>query len=290
MTIEEFRQNGLGAVTGRQGVGKSYWSADMLTQYPLPNPSTQKTGGRAVIYDITNDPAYQKFKILKWRDINDQPANTTMRLLAKLPNGKDFDKDERVDRYYYLMEYAKERLLYLEDWNKYAFTTKNADVMGPLTTARHNGCDIIFAMQNMSRITKEIWENLTWYRFHKQNTSVDAQKGDIADFELLKLAEILVNEEFKKATQLRNALKIDEFEFKKRASYHVWVDFKRSVIEGVRKEKFIEAAIKMIQSDKYTFYNFCNLEGLDHRKADENKEAVRRLLISYLPYWVEVKR
>ncbi len=288
--IEEFRQNGLGAVTGRQGVGKSYHSAHMLTCYSMDNVNTQKTGGRALIYDVTNDPAYQKFPILKWKDIPNQPPRSTYRLLAKLPNGKPFLAEEKIARYHYMIEKAKERLLYFEDWNTYALTTKNSDVMGPLTTARHNGCDIIFAMQNMSRITREIWENLTWYRFHKQNTPVDAQKNDIADFELLKIAEILVNDEFKKATQLRNAGKLNELEFKKRASYHLWVDFKRSVIEGCKREKFIEAAIKMIQSDKYKFWHFCNLQGLDHKKPDENREAVRLMLMDYIPYFSEVKR
>lgn len=282
--VLDFRQNGIIAVTGQTGVGKSYTSNLMVCQYVKDNTITQKHGRKAIILDVTEDPAYAHFHPIPWSKIKQQPNGTVYRLQAKYPNGTPLKDTELVERYYYLMDVYKGGLILLEDWNKYGLDTKNQKALGPLTTARHNGCDIVFSMQNMSKITREIWENISLYRFHAQLTSVDSQKRDIDDFEMLKIAEIIVNEQFNKVTQLRRLGKIDELTYKKYASFYVWVDFRRKVIEGCQREQFIKAAYRLINADPL-FWNFCRMNNLNHRKPDEYQQAVKLRLSELLRFY-----
>lgn len=287
---DDFRQNGIGGITGQTGVGKSHYNDKLAQQNILDNPYTGKQGTKALILDAKEEPLYSKYQVLRPEDIKKQPQKTVMRMVLKHPNGVKFSAEEKKKLFYYILNNFGKGMIIFEDFNTYALQTKTQEIIGPLTTARHDGADIFFSMQNMSKVTKEMWENISWYRFHRQTTSVDSQKDDIEDFELLKIAEIIVNEQYKNATILRNLpsghpKKLSELEFKKLASFHVWVDFRTRSIAGCKYDTFKKSVLKMIMGNRNSIRLYASENGLDHKKRDQFNEAVRRMIISYLPMY-----
>lgn len=287
---DAFRQNGLIGVTGQQGVGKTHFNNLYAQQYILDNPATRKQGKKVLILDAKEERTYAPYQILQPRDLLKQPQKSIMRMVFRHNNGKAFTQDEKRKLFYFLLDKFKAGMLILEDFNTYALTTKNEDIIGPITTARHNGVDVFFSMQNMSKITKEIWENITWYRFHKQTTPIWQQRHDIENFQLLRIAEIIINDQYTKVNQLYNLpkdhpKKINEATYKKLASFHVWVDFKKEIITGCKEAKFREAALTMIQEDQREITAYCKRQGWNHQNQKARTDATRSMYIDTLKHY-----
>ena len=94
------------------------------------------------------------------------------------------------------MHYYRGGLLVLEDINKYLTETKDAKIIGALTTNRHRDLDIYIHLQSLSALTTRMWQNCNVIRFHYQLDDIDRYKARIPFYELLKIAQLMVNEKY----------------------------------------------------------------------------------------------
>ena len=90
--------------------------------------------------------------------------------------------------------------------------------------------------QSIGRVTPKIWQNLNWIRFHKNSDSVERHQKKFQDkYEFLKVAEIMINEQY----------------FKGNERFHLYVDLDKEVILGEYTPKMMKEAIDEFVSENY---------------------------------------
>lgn len=284
----QYRQNGITIISGQQGVGKSHNIKKIIKDYVRDNPQTGKTGGKVLIYDVNDE--YTDYLPIAWKDIKAQKPKTVRRVLPfRMKNGKvePFGIDELKEGFLVLLSEYQGGLLVLEDFNTYALNTRAQKVLSTLTRARHKQIDILIVLQEIGKVTKDLWSNISFYIYHKQTSDIDREREKITNFPMVKIADNIVNEQFNRAQLAYDSGKIDYEQYVIYKSFFVAINFKTNKITGCSKEAFIRAAyrfLKVTDKDKMV-KEYCIENDLKYTNSEHKKMAyealVKRLLVFY---------
>jgi len=208
--MSDARECALTVVTGQKGVGKSYRTIQEIDLYLQTDFSSGRKGRKVLIFDVNNDPQYVKYRSL---DFNvDEPDDfrrgeiirrfasseivEARRIIPVKKNGRPFEFNDFTKTIRCVADNFKYGLFVAEDINKY-ITHKNSDmILDMLITLRHKNMDMIILLQTLSKVTTTMWENMNYLRMHKQGDNVDRYKNRIPNYQIVKLAEIIVSKRF----------------------------------------------------------------------------------------------
>lgn len=288
------RQNGITIISGRQGVGKTHNLKREIQNYVSDNPQTGKTGGRVLIYDPNDE--YKGVPIIGWNKIAEQPPKTIRRVLAgKVVSDpvtgrnevKPFTLAEKQRGFLFLIENYRNGMLILEDFNSYALNTRSMNVVSVLTTARHRQIDVTIVLQEIGKVTKDLWANIAYYVFHKQMSNVDRERDKIPNFPLVKIADFAVSEQYDAATRLKHEGKISKEEAQKHCSYFVYISFRDNMIFGCSKERYMRAVKNYLKiTDRGSeVKDYCLGMGLNHKKPEVFERALEEVAKKYLNHY-----
>lgn len=279
------RQNGITIISGMQGVGKSWNIKKIIKEYikTIRDKAGNiiKKGGKVLIYDVNDE--YDEFEVISWKDIGKQKQGTIRRVLPfkKLADGtiEEFSIPELQEGFLTLLSTFRDGLLILEDFNTYALNTRTQKVLNTITRTRHKRIDVLIVLQEIGKVTKELWGNLSFYFYHKQTSDIDMIKDRITNYPLTKIADNIVNEQFEMAELYYENKKITEDQYNEYRSFHVKINYKTTRITGCSKQAFDRAVKRYI---KITCKEKEVKEYLIHRDLSFTKPENKALAYEYL--------
>lgn len=192
------------AATGKKGVGKSYQHMILMSQYVQGDYYRGVSGRKCLIMDVNDEYGYGTYNIpaLSLVDLplfTVHPKVEIRRIRPIHPSGARMSLDEWANALFYVLQTFRNGMLLIEDINKFIGDHLPNDLIGAICTNRHAGLDILLSYQSIGRINTKVWGNLNQLRFHKNTESVERHAIKFPDkYEMLRMAEILVNEEYAK--------------------------------------------------------------------------------------------
>ncbi|WP_291728756.1 hypothetical protein [Bernardetia sp.] len=217
--------------TGTKGVGKTFTTLKEMQKYVTLHKK------KVVVFD-TNYPyetSYKPFKSIAIKNLSRLKKPQIRRILPLNSDGSPMtsaQKEEALDK---ILNNFSDGLLVLEDINSYLIAPQKIDVINALTTNRHRKMDLMLHYQSLSVIYPRIWQNMAAVRFHYQLDDITRYKSKIPNYELMKLAQLLVNYEY-------------ELENNKR--FFIYVDFYNNAILGATKKQISRAAQELFRRYK----------------------------------------
>lgn len=194
--------------TGTRGVGKTFKTCQTIEKYITPNQATGKEGRKVLIFDVnmeyTNEEMAKhgfrfRTKVLALKDLPKwvkQKRIEVRRILPVDASGNPIGVDKMADILNVILHYYRGGMLILEDINRYLIETKDAHVIGALATNRHRDMDIIIHLQSLSPVTTRMFQNCNAIRFHYQTDDVQRIAARLPNYELFKVAQLLVNNQY----------------------------------------------------------------------------------------------
>jgi hypothetical protein len=192
--------------TGTKGVGKTYRTCVEIQRYITPDLENQKPARKVLIFDVngeySNDELIKhKFRFrtqtLALKDLEEWSKQKRIEVRRILPvdaDGNEVGIEKYPEILKLILHYFRGGMLILEDINKYLIETRDASIVGALTTNRHKDLDIYIHLQSLAPLTTRMWQNANTVRFHYQMDDVDRYRGRIPNYELFKIAQLMVNE------------------------------------------------------------------------------------------------
>lgn len=284
----QYRQNGITIISGAQGVGKSHNIKKIIKDYVRDNPHTGKKGGKVLIYDVNDE--YIDYTPIAWKDIKLQNPQTIRRVLPfrKVGNKVEpFGTDELKEGFLVLLEEYKDGLLILEDFNTYALNTRSQKVLSTITRARHKQIDILIVLQEIGKITKDLWSNISFYIYHKQTSEIDKERDKITNYIMVKIADNIVNEQFNMAQLALDDKKITYDDYIRYKSFFVSINFKTNKITGCSVEAFKRGLIRFLKvTDKERMIKeYCIENDLRYSNTEHRNKAYDMLIKRYSMFY-----
>lgn len=232
------REPKLGVAVGRKGVGKTYTTNIMISQYIKGNPQAGVKPRRVLVLDVNDE--FEHIKALRLSDVVKFSAHPKVEARRIRPfdenTGKRWTINEIQTALFYVLDTFRGGMLLIEDINRYISDNLPNDIVGAICTNRHTDTDIIMHFQSIGRISPKIWQNLNWVRFHKNTDSVDRHKNKFEDkYEMLKLVEILMNSQYYSGNQ----------------RFYCWVDIDDEKILGKIDKTMMQHTIDEYISGNY---------------------------------------
>jgi hypothetical protein len=206
--IERMREPQLIVATGTKGVGKTYTTCKIIQEYLTPNFKLGKKPRKVLIFDANGEYNNQEIekhrfrfrtKVLALKDIEEWTKQSRVEVRRILPvdaNGNEVGTEKYPEILNVVLHYYRGGMLILEDINKYLVETRDAKIIGALTTNRHRDLDIYIHLQSLAPLTTRMWQNANVVRFHYQMDDIDRYRARIPNYELFKIAQIMVNEKY----------------------------------------------------------------------------------------------
>ena len=194
--------------TGTKGVGKTYKTCELVQDYLTPNVKIGKKPRKVLIFDANGEYSNEEIqkngfrfrtKVLALKDIEDWSKQSRVEVRRVLPvdaNGNELGTEKYPEILAVILHYYRGGMLILEDINKYLTETRDAKIIGALTTNRHRDLDIYIHLQSLAPLTTRMWQNANVVRFHYQMDDIDRYKARIPNYELFKIAQLMVNEKY----------------------------------------------------------------------------------------------
>lgn len=194
--------------TGTKGVGKTYKTCEIVQNYLTPNPVIGKKPRKVLIFDANGEYNNQEIekhkfrfrtKVLALKDVEAWTKQSRIEVRRVLPvdaNGNEVGTEKYPEILNVILHYYRGGMLILEDINKYLVETRDAKIIGALTTNRHRDLDIYIHLQSLAPLTTRMWQNANVIRFHYQMDDIDRYKARIPNYELFKIAQLMVNEKY----------------------------------------------------------------------------------------------
>lgn len=199
--------------TGTKGVGKTFKTCQLIQDYLTPDMQIGKKPRKVLIFDANGEYSNEELiknnfrfrtKILALKDLEEWTKQTRVEVRRILPvdaNGNEVGTEQYPEILGVILHYFRGGMLILEDINKYLVETRDAKVIGALTTNRHRDLDIYIHLQSLAPLTTRMWQNANVIRFHYQMDDIDRYKGRIPNYELFKIAQMMVNEKYYKGEE-----------------------------------------------------------------------------------------
>jgi len=194
----------LGVVVGKKGVGKTYTTLEMITNY------IKQHNRRVLILDVNNEfgnvqvdqnPNFVDVKAIRPEDVEKftyHPTIEARRVSVLKEGGGKMSLNELAETLSVILKTYQNGLLLIEDINKFVSDSLSTDLIGSIVTQRHMSVDIITHFQTVGKIAQpKIWGNANWVRFHKCEDTVLRHKSKFAgDITHLQIMEAMVNQQY----------------------------------------------------------------------------------------------
>jgi hypothetical protein len=199
--------------TGTKGVGKTFKTCQLIQDYLTPDIKIGKKPRKVLIFDANGEYSNEELvknnfrfrtKVLALKDLEEWTKQSRVEVRRILPvdaNGNEVGTEKYPEILGVILHYFRGGMLILEDINKYLVETRDAKVIGALTTNRHRDLDIYIHLQSLAPLTTRMWQNANVIRFHYQMDDIDRYKGRIPNYELFKIAQMMVNEKYYKGEE-----------------------------------------------------------------------------------------
>lgn len=213
ITTFQMREPQLLIATGTKGVGKTYTTCGVIEEYLTPDIHKKKKPRKVLIFDANGEYSNQEItkngfrfrtKVLALKDLEDWSKQKRIEVRRILPvdaDGNELGTESYPEVLAVILHYFRGGMLVLEDINKYLTETRDAKIIGALTTNRHRDLDIYIHLQSLSALTTRMWQNTNAVRFHYQLDDIDRYKARIPNYELLKITQLMVNEKYFKGNE-----------------------------------------------------------------------------------------
>ena len=215
---------------GFRGIGKTYTTKQEIESYVMNDPSTGRKARPVLVFDTNGE--YEDYKAIDF-DINEEnemlrgaeirkiTVPGKYRIVAYKKNRDLMTPSEMYTTVVTISKYFRNGMIVLDDINRYMLYHVKQDMVGLLIGLRHIGVDLIIHFQTMRAIPARVWGNMNMLRLHKQAEKIDPYKDRVGNYELFKIAEIIVDKE----TQA------DIY-------YKLWIDVLYNKLINVNKESF----------------------------------------------------
>lgn len=193
------------AVTGVQGVGKTYLNMHIIKDYVKDKFYNGVKGRKCLIMDTNGEYTKEQFA-------NNDIDNVSPKLISvkdvpewcKTPGGecrridaKNIGIDQKIAIIEYIVEKYRNGMLVLEDINTYILNmTHMRKIVSGLVNLRHRAVDVMISYQSARPVEPRIWQNARWIRMHYQADNVSDIKGKLPNLTMYKIAQILVNNRY----------------------------------------------------------------------------------------------
>ncbi len=249
MPSPEARQPMILLVCGETGVGKTYRNKQEIKRYMQPFTPTGKKGRRVLCFD-TNDDDYREYFTVSPDHIHQLKNIQARRIRPFNVNGSPMDDGQKREVVHNILRYYQGGLIVLDDIDHYMTGTKGQAMIGALCTARHKGIDLLLTHQSVAKVSTTEWQNCTWLRLHHQVDDVTRYKERIPKYHLVRIAQLIVDEQYELATTAFTSGLIEEKEYERRKSFFVFVNMREQKIRGCSRAAFIRAARKYIDQEE----------------------------------------
>lgn len=201
---DNMREAGMMAVTGIQGVGKTYLNMHIIAQY-VRNKSTGVEGRRCLIMDTNGEYTKEQFrknnlnniepKLIALKDIPAWCKTNTAEL--RRIDAKSLGLKQKKVVVEYLLKVYRNGMLLLEDINTYLLSiTHMEEIVGGIVNLRHRAVDVLISYQSARAVEPRIWHNSRWVRMHYQADNIKEIKSKIPNYALYKIAQNIVNNRY----------------------------------------------------------------------------------------------
>lgn len=203
--MSNLREAGMMAITGIQGVGKTYLNQHIIYDYCRDKVAIKVRGRKCLIFDTNGEYTKSQFekngmqnfeaKTIAIKDISQwskSPEIECRRIDAKtLPI---MQKREAIE---YIMRHFRNGMLVLEDVNTYILNVTHMEkIVSGLVSLRHRAVDILISYQSLRPVEPRIWQNSRWVRMHYQADNVNDIKGKVNNPTMFKIAQYVVNNRY----------------------------------------------------------------------------------------------
>lgn len=198
-------------VTGKKGVGKTYQTLHLISDYVKDDLTTGQKGRKVLIFDTNGeytDESIQRcglnFSIKKIALKDVATYSKINKVEVRRVNGATMDLNQKIEALSIIMNSFRGGLLVIEDINSYLLSvTHQAKILGIICTVRHRDLDVIAHFQSLKPLEPRMWQNTNVIRFHKQSDNINdsAYRNKIPNFELMAIAANIVDNKFKSGDQ-----------------------------------------------------------------------------------------
>lgn len=198
----ELREPLLGCAIGKKGIGKTFTTLKTIYKYVQGNPTYGIQGRKFLIFDVNDE--FSNVKGIALKDIArfaSQKTPEIRRVRIWKENGKGkMTLDEMADALYLILDTYRGGGMLIEDISKYTGDSYGRDIIGAICTQRHMDVDIIIHLQTIGKAGHpKIFGNLNYIRLHKTTDTVKRHESKFGgDIEHLKIAEVLVDKQYRK--------------------------------------------------------------------------------------------
>jgi hypothetical protein len=199
------REAGMMAITGIQGVGKTYLNMHIIKEYVKDKFYNKVRGRKCLIMDTNGEYTKEQFKK---NDIDGVDPKTIA--VKDIPawcrsegsecrriDAKNISIDEKIAIVEFIIAQYRNGMFVLEDINTYILSmTFMKDIVGGLVNLRHRAVDVLISYQSARPVEPRIWQNARWVRMHYQADNVTDIKGKLPNPTMYKIAQIIVNNRY----------------------------------------------------------------------------------------------
>lgn len=236
-------------ICGEMGVGKTYRSLLEIKWYMTNMPEVNKKGRKVLVFDV-NGADYPDFKTVNPNYIKALTKVAPRRILPFKNNRNPMTTAEKKEVVSKILDHYKNGLVVLDDIDSYMAGQKGQDMIGALVTVRHKGLDMLLSHQSISKITTTEWEACTWLRLHHQVDDVTRYRDRIPKYKMVRLAQLIVNEQYELGIKAMTDGKLSPLEYKIRKSFFVYVNMREQKIMGCSRAAFIRACKRLIDQEE----------------------------------------
>lgn len=203
--VKKERESGMMAITGIQGVGKTYLNMHIIKEYVKDKFYNKVRGRKCLILDTNGEYTKEQFqrndiegvdpKTLAVKDI---PAwSRRGKAECRRIDAKNISIDEKIAIAEFIIAQYRNGMFVLEDINTYILNmTHMKDIVGGLVNLRHRAVDVLISYQSARPIEPRIWQNARWVRMHYQADNINDIKGKLPNPTMYKIAQIVVNNRY----------------------------------------------------------------------------------------------
>ena len=279
------RQPMIMLVCGETGVGKTYRNKQEIRWYIKTDPSGERKGRKVLAFD-TNDDDYPEFRTISPAHLHEFKKVAARRIRPFNSDGSPMDDEQKRAVITGILQSFRNGLLILDDIDHYMSGAKGQAMIGALCTVRHKGLDIILTHQSIAKITTTEWQNCTWLRLHHQVDDVMRYRDRIPKYNLVRIAQIIIDEQYRLAMRSFHRGEINQATFQKQKSFFLYVDMRRQKILGCSRSAFVRACKKFIDQEMGRKVKQMLLErdSNDCALYKTRREAIIQLIADYLIY------
>ena len=272
-TISKQREAGMMAVTGIQGVGKTYLNMYVIRDYVKDKFYNKVKGRKCLIFDTNGEYTREEFASNDIDGFNPRRISVKdVPAWCRTPNNecrridaKNVGLKEKKDILEFCIRYFRNGMLVLEDINTYILNvTHMEEIVGGLVNLRHRACDVVISYQSLRPVEPRIWQNARWVRMHYQADNVNDIKNKVTNPVLFKIAQLIVNNRYHNGDK----------------RFYVYIHNFANKVEGkFTKQEFTTACRQYLNANKKLITEHKNIH--DVKQVDALKSLITQFYNQY---------